>query len=66
MCKLNMLIFSCLTPTIVCYIKIRKVNGMKEFCKTNVILPPFLYVGCIVFGTKINESKWRENYTGFG
>jgi hypothetical protein len=24
--KLNMLIFSCLTPTVVCYIKIRKVK----------------------------------------
>ena len=30
------------------------------------ILPSFLNIGCIVFGTKIKERTWRENFTSFG
>jgi hypothetical protein len=30
-----------------------------------VILPPFLYVGCIVVGTNIKEHACREYYSRF-
>ena len=30
------------------------------------ILPPFLNIGCIVFGTEIKERMWRKKFTSFG
>ena len=29
------------------------------------ILPPFLNIECVVFGTEIKERTWREIFTSF-
>ena len=40
--------------------------GLSQRAIRNKLLPPFLSIGCIVFGTEIKEHTWRENFTSFG